>query len=130
MPSTGSPPALPAALASAFDEFEAIRELARLHENDSPDLFAAFLSVATSAANGRDAVGLAPSLPRGGRVWPEPPSPSAETGAVADAIADRASVLAARLDQAALAAETAGDSQACQDAAAIARQIAGLMASR
>jgi len=60
---------LPDTLAAGFDAFEAIRQLARGSEDKVPALFAAFMTTADGAVDGRDAVTVAPSLPpdrRGG----------------------------------------------------------------
>ncbi len=50
-------------LAASFDAFEAIRQLARQCEDMSPDLFAAFMSAAAEAADGRDAITSVTALP-------------------------------------------------------------------
>ena len=54
---------LPGLLAASFDAFETIRVLARGSEDIVPSLFAAFMTVADAAADGRQALTLAPSLP-------------------------------------------------------------------
>ena len=55
---------LPDTLAASFDAFEAVRELARGCEDKVPALFAAFMTTADAAVDGREAVTIAPSLPR------------------------------------------------------------------
>jgi hypothetical protein len=122
---------LPQALGLAFETFEAIRQLARRYENQSPDLFAAFMSAAVAAADGRDAVLTAHTVPSHtpGPDEPSQPGPGADQHEVADSIAASAAALATRLDHAAGRAETTQDRQACHDAAAAARHIRDLLAS-
>jgi hypothetical protein len=57
---------MPDSLAASFDTFETIRLIARQHELAAPQLFAAFMTTA-AAAEGRDAITAAPSLPLAGR---------------------------------------------------------------
>ena len=54
---------LPDTLAVAFDAFEVIRRLARDCENRIPALFAAFMTTADAAVDGREAITIAPALP-------------------------------------------------------------------
>ena len=54
---------LPDTLAVSFDAFEAIRQLARDCENRVPALFAAFMTTADAAVDGREAITIAPGLP-------------------------------------------------------------------
>src|SRR5271155_5592759 len=89
-------------LAAAFDGFEAIRRLARSCEDSTPDLFAAFMSAASAAADGRDAAGSAPALadhPAHGPAGILPGS-EADPDDAADLIAGLAATLAARLEHA------------------------------
>ena len=55
---------LPDTLAVAFDAFEVIRQLARDCESRVPALFAAFMTTADAAVDGREAVTTAPALPQ------------------------------------------------------------------
>jgi hypothetical protein len=116
------------ALRTAYEVFETIRELARSWEDTDPDLLAAFMSAATSAADGRDALAAAPAL----RTSTEPPvtAPGSDQDAqdAADVIAVLATALASCLADAARHATIAEDRRACHDAAAAARQIVELMA--
>jgi hypothetical protein len=50
-------------LDAGFDAFEAIRLVARACEDRAPDLFAAFMTAAGTAVDGRNALNDAPSLP-------------------------------------------------------------------
>src|ERR1035438_8815383 len=52
-----------AVLAAAYDAFEGMRLAFRVHEDPASGLFAAFVMAAASAADGRDAVAFAPSMP-------------------------------------------------------------------
>lgn len=51
------------ALGGAFETLEEIRQLARSYEDQLPDLFAAFMSAAVAAADGRDAILTATAMP-------------------------------------------------------------------
>jgi hypothetical protein len=62
---------LPQVLESAWQAFECVMAEAEAHEDPATPLFPAFVLAATAAANGRDAVLLAPSLP-----WPPPGHPA------------------------------------------------------
>jgi hypothetical protein len=122
---------LPQMLGAAFTAFDAIRQSARDHENHDSDLFPAFFSAGTAAANGRDAVltatlvpsyvGLPPGFTR--------PAPNADPNDAADTIATSAAVLADWLDKAINLATAPQDQAACQAASAAARQIQHLMAA-
>jgi hypothetical protein len=121
---------LPAVLAASFDAFEVIRRLARRCQNLDPDLFAAFMSTAATAADGRDAITTAPSLSPGPATqlggMPQPADDPAEA---ADAITALAIILATWLDGAADQSAIPGDRTACKDAGDAARQIRQLMTS-
>src|SRR5216683_1325794 len=62
---------VPDTLAVSFDGFEMIRLLARQFRDQVPELFAAFMTTAGAAVDGREAVTAASSLPP-----PAPASPS------------------------------------------------------
>jgi hypothetical protein len=117
-------------LDASFDAFEAIRQLARRCEDMSPDLFAAFMSAAAEAADGRDAITSAPALPPpSGHSTPSgTPGHEADPEDAADSMAALAAVLASRLELAAPLATTPHDRLARRDAAWSARQIQQLMA--
>jgi hypothetical protein len=115
-------------LAVSFDAFEAIRLAARSCVNRIPELFAAFMTTADAAVEGREAITAAPSLPAGPAV--------AQPGLLAagDSVDDATDVLAAigalldsRLTQAAAAATIHADRVACGEAAGAARRIHQLM---
>lgn len=77
VPHTGSAEArvrqaasLPEILDAGFDAFEAIRISARTCQDQIPGLFAAFMTTADAAVDGREALTIAPSLPRHGCTAP------------------------------------------------------------
>ena len=89
--------ALPELLTASFDAFEAIRVLARGREDMVPALFAAFMTVADAAVDGRQAIIIAPSLSRGPGVTLAPGRPTA--GADIDMMTDALAALGALLDE-------------------------------
>jgi hypothetical protein len=122
-------PGLPELLAASFDTFEAIRLLARSREDEVPELFAALISTAGAAVEGREAVTAAPSLPPG-PAGPQPSllAPNADLDEAIDVLAGLGELLDRCLTAAAAAATLPGDRAACEDAADAARQLYQLMA--
>ncbi len=121
---------LAALLDAACDVFEHILTAIGEHE-DARGMTIPFLLAATQAANGRDAVLFAPSLPS--RRLHEPPAPaavqlSASSEAITTALGELSGLLAIRLACAARQLHASGDRSACQDAARCARQIRDLLA--
>jgi hypothetical protein len=118
-------------LGAAFTAFEAIRTSARSYEDSAPELFPAFISAGTAAANGRDAVLTATVVPADAGLPPgfAQPAPDAGPHEAAEAIAASAVILANWLDKATGLAATPQDHDAIGDAAAAARQIHELMAA-
>jgi hypothetical protein len=123
---------LPEVLESAWRAFECMLAEAEAHEDPATPLFPAFVLAATAAANGRDAVLRAPSLP-----WPpqdSPPDggqvggPGESARSAARALASLCPTLISRLEIAAGSAESEGDRDACRNAAARARAIYDLLA--
>jgi len=124
----GQAASLPEVLAAGFDAFETIRITARHHQDQLPGLFAAFMTAADAAVDGREALTIAPSLPRHGHTEPAiAVPPDAGTGEAADALASLAIMLRDRLTQAAARAGAPGDREACQQAAEAAGRIGELM---
>ncbi len=120
---------LPETLAASLDAFEVIRMAARDCQDRVPELFAAFMTTADAAVDGREALTVAPSLPPAGGAGPDDAVPTgADAGQVAEALAALAVVLGDRLSYAAALADLPGDRVACQDAAQSAGQICQLMA--
>jgi hypothetical protein len=120
---------LPEALAAGFDAFEVIRIAARDSQDQVPGLFAAFMTAADAAVDGREALTVAPSLPQAGGAAPgDAVAAGADAGQAADALAALAAVLGDHLSRAAALADLTGDRVACQDAAQAAGRICQLMA--
>jgi hypothetical protein len=121
---------LPELLAASFDAFETIRVLARGSEDIVPSLFAAFMTAADAAVDGRQAITLAPSLSPASGVTPvaTPPAAGAYIDAITAALAALGELLDERLAQAADRALLSGDRTACQEAAQAGRRIQQLMA--
>jgi hypothetical protein len=121
---------LPDTLAASFDAFELIRRHARGCEEKIPALFAAFMTTADAAVEGREAIAIAPSLPPPGRadgaVSVAAPSPSMQE--ITRALAALGALLRDRLWRAARIATTAGDRAACTEGALAAGRICELMA--
>lgn len=123
-------PGLAAVLDAACDAFEDILAVIRDHE-DTQGMNIPFLLAATQAANGRDAILFAPSLPprRLHQPWaPAAAEPAADPQAITTAIVELSSLLATRLEQAVSLLPASGDRSACQDAARSAQQIHALLA--
>jgi len=121
---------LPRLLAASLEAFETIRVLARGSEDMVPSLFAAFMTVADAAVDGRQAITLAPSLSPASGVTPVtiPPAAAADIDTIADALAGLGELLGERLVRAADRALIPGDRAACQEAAEAGRRIHQLMA--
>jgi len=119
---------LPALLDAGFGAFEVIRAAARACEDRAPDLFAAFMLAAGSAAEGRNALLAATSLPRAADRPPlaEPMPPSHDVAQIADEITTLARLMYRRLLHAATIA-AADDRAACQRAAQAAAEIDRLL---
>jgi len=119
-------------LESAWCAFECVLAEAEAHEDPAIPLFPAFVLAATAAANGRDAVLRAPSLPwpprdtgpGGGQVG----GPGESAGAAARALAWLCQALICRLEAALRSAASSGDRDACRYAAGRARLIFDLLA--
>jgi hypothetical protein len=121
---------VPELLATSFDAFEAIRVLARSSEDKVPSLFAAFMSAADAAVDGRQAITIAPSLSPAPTVTPivAPPGAGADIETITVALAALGELLDECLAGAADRAQMPDDRAACQEAAAAGRRIRQLMA--
>ena len=121
---------LPVLLAAGFDAFEAIRVIARGYEDTAPVLFAAFMTAADAAVDGREALTIAPSLSPAPEVTTitSPPAAGADIDTITDALAALGALLDERLAHAADRALAAGDRAACQEAAQAGRRIHLLLA--
>ena len=121
---------LPQLLEASFDAFETIRVLARGSEDIVPSLFAAFMTAADAAVDGRQAITAAPSLPPapGVTLVTASPAAGADINTIAVALAALGALLDERLAHAADRALISGDRAACQEAAEAGRRIHQLMA--
>lgn len=120
---------LPAVLDAACDAFEDVLAILCDHQDPADDTFITFVLAATCAANGRDAVLFAPSLPAH-RLHATPEAeqdPHRGSAGAVSVLAALSHLLVARLVQAAAWARDHGDRAACHDAARSARQIHSLL---
>ena len=121
---------LPAVLDAACDAFEDVLAVLCDYQDPANDMFVTFVLAATCAANGRDAVLFAPSLPAH-RLHATPEAgEDPHRGSAGDAVSVLAALshlLVARLVQAAAWARDHGDRAACHDAARSAREIHSLL---
>ena len=117
-------------LDAAYDAFEDMLTVIRRHDDPGSGWFTAMVMAAASAANGRDAVGWAPSLPLR-RLHPDQPGEIAGRPQTAEAaaawVASVCELLAGRLDVGAAPDADPGDVAACRDAAGYAREVHALM---
>lgn|SRR5487761_245593 len=121
---------LAAVLDAAYEAFEQMLAVIHPVQDPASGLFAALVMAAASAANGRNALALAPSLPKrplcaapaGDR-----PSFSEPPEVVARIVAGLSRLVAGRLAQAAASAPDTGDRAACQHAARSAVDICELL---
>jgi hypothetical protein len=123
---------LPAVLDTACDAFETILTVIGDYEDTSSTGAAiTFLLVATQAANGRDAVLFAPSLPPSAlhpaAAAGEPHSPES-TSAIRSFVTELSELLATGLAHTAATIADGADRAACRDAAACAARIGDLLA--
>jgi hypothetical protein len=122
---------LAAVLGAAYEAFEGMRREFRACEDPASGWFAAFVMAAAAAADGRDAVAFAPSMPA------QPRGRTAKTGRglaagesaerVASGAAGRSQRLAECLARAAGLASDRGDRDACEQAGRCAREIVDLL---
>jgi hypothetical protein len=122
---------LAAVLDAAYEAFEAMRLAFRAHEDPATGLFAPFVMAAAAAADGRDAIAFAPSLPpRHSHNAPtagEGPGHGQSAEGIAGAATSLSQVLAGSLIRAAGSASDPGDRAACEQAAACAHRICDLL---
>jgi hypothetical protein len=113
----------------AYEAFAQILTLIREHDDPDSDVFVPMVLAAASAANGRDYVGSAPSLPSAPLplTWAEEAPISVTAG---EWIIGACEALTGALDRAAAAAPVPADRAACAGAAGCAREIFDLMGGR
>lgn len=115
-----------AVLDAAHDAFEGLLSIIRAHEDPADGLFIPLVMAAASAAEGRNAITFAPSLP------PRRLHPAAAAAELGDTnitvgLAALSGLLATRLMDAARDAPHRGDQAACRAAARCARDIRALL---
>jgi len=122
---------LPAVLDAAFCAFEDMLATIEGLADPGDGMFIPLVMAAASTADGRDAIGFAPSLPPR-RLHPaaalEVPDPAETVGAVAGALAALSGLLADRLADAGRCAAGRRDRAACLDAARWAREVHAFLA--
>jgi hypothetical protein len=120
-----------AVLDAAYRAFEGMRLGFRAHDDPATGLFGAFVMAAAAAADGRDAVAFAPSLPsrkRHGTAGNGEGRPGGERAErVAADAAGLSQLLVSCLERAAGSASDPGDRGACEQAARCAREICDLL---
>jgi hypothetical protein len=123
---------LAAVLDAAYEAFEAMLSVIHPVQDPASDLFTVLVIAAASAANGRNALALAPSLP-GHPLHTVPaheqPRPGERPEHVAEVVAGLSHLVAGRLTQAAARAPDTGDQAACRHAARSARDICEMLTS-
>jgi hypothetical protein len=119
-----------AVLDAAHDAFEDMLAVIRAHEDPEDRMFIPLVMAAASAADGRDAIAFAPSLPphrlRSATVGEQPHEPG-PVATIASRLASLSELLAIRLTEAARSAPDPGDRAACRNAARLARDIHTLL---
>jgi hypothetical protein len=117
-----------ATLTQAWDAFDLIRAITRRYEDRAGAAFAAYALAAASAVRDRNLLTASPSIPPS-RTTPAGDSlgEPADAGKAADALADLASLLSARLMSVAQVATHASDREACELAAVQADSICALL---
>jgi hypothetical protein len=111
-------------LAHSLAAFETIRLLVRAYEDKVPSLFAAFMTAADAAVDGREALMAAPSLSTLPEAAPAAePAGDGRVDEVIDAVASVSAVLSAALARVAALALAPGDRTACGHAARAAGRI-------
>jgi hypothetical protein len=118
---------LPAILDAAYDAFEGMLPVIEAGQDPGSAAFIAFVMSGASAANGRDAIAAAPSLPAGadGHLVGTPAVVSTEQAAAALVRLSR--VLSGRLNAAVELSADVGDRTACAQAAHHAAAICALL---
>jgi hypothetical protein len=120
---------LPAVLDAACDAFEAILTIIGDYEDaTSNGGVITFLLVATQAANGRDALLFAPSLPPRALHPMAVPDEPQSVSVVKSSVAGVSELLAAGLARTATTVSDGADRAACRDAATCAARITDLLA--
>jgi hypothetical protein len=120
---------LPGALAASVDVFELIRIGAEAAADRVDDAFPTYATIATAAADGRDALLVAPSL-QAAAVHPGSPQIDYGAAGMPPGAAGLADELASSLSDCASRASDPADRNACALASGAASRIARLLAPR
>jgi hypothetical protein len=116
-------------LAAAWDAFTLIQTLTDASAERSRDMYAAFMFAGATAAEGREAVGAAPSMPAGSGPPRRPRQPATEDAReIADELAAPATALGVLLAAAGHRAGNSGDWLACEHGGWQASRIRDLLA--
>ena len=121
---------LAAVLDAAYAAFEGMLSVIHPAQVPASGLFAALVMAAAAAADGRDALALAPSLPRHPLLAApaeQQPWPGGPPERVAELVAGLSHVVAERLTQTAASAPDTVDRDACRHATQSAQDICGLL---
>jgi hypothetical protein len=115
-------------LAAAHDAFDGMLVLIRSFQDSGGPFYGGLVMAAAAAADGRDAIRGAPSLPRHSGDEPHVEARAANIGALhtAAAVAALSQVVARKLREAARTADTAVDRLACEEGARCADEVAAL----
>ena len=119
---------VPGVMSAGWETFELIIAAAAVNADRSADLYPAFTFARGSAVSGRNALAFAPSMPAGSAQSGTAEPVTGDVYQVADAVAELASALSARLRDAAGRAADEGDRAALDNAAGHADQIRKLLA--
>ncbi len=119
-------------LDAAYEAFEGMVSVIHRVQDPASGLFTALVMAAASAADGRNALALAPSLP-GHPLLAVPAEQQPGSGEpperVAEVVAGLSDLVAERLELAAASALEAGDRAACRHAPQSARDNCGLLSA-
>jgi hypothetical protein len=118
---------LPAILDAAYDAFEDMLSAIETQQDPGSGAFTAFVMSGASAANGRDAIAAAPSLPAATHRVTARTSAAVTAQQAAAALAGLSRVLVSRLNAAAGLSASVGDRAACASAARHAAAICSLL---
>jgi len=115
-------------LDAAYDAFEAMRSAIRRYHQEGGPFYPALIMATGAAADGRDAIACAPSLPPSSlpRQTASPPPDTVGWQDLAASVADLSSAVAQKLRAAIAAGNAAEDRQACLDAVLYADEIKAL----
>lgn len=118
--------ALAEVLDAAYDGFSEMLLAIRGYQESGRQFYAALVMAAAAAADGRDAVAAAPSLPPSSDHLIPVAAGGSNPSAVADLLVALSELIGSRLRGAVTACATPGDRQACSDGATYADEVRAL----